>query len=251
MSEIPINRVIRNARNLREQGKCPFCTADINSANPEEFRDELSWKEYRISGLCQKCQDQVFENEEEEEKLDHDHVQKVIKEMTPTRVQTALDQIMHSVFWDVYMKHDELKDDCDPEYGPDFSIPRVRIRNILESLNRGGRGKSAEELEKEVDELQTKLLERIAEVGELKSKIRDLIELDPFEERSPGHWTVHLEGKTRTGEKLAYYKSFHNSTPVKAFNNFMDDFRAKYNLGQYIVPGELIHHIIIRRTARW
>ena len=25
-----------------------------------EFRDELSVKEYRISGLCQKCQDGVF-----------------------------------------------------------------------------------------------------------------------------------------------------------------------------------------------
>lgn len=26
----------------------------------EGFRDELSFKEYRISGLCQNCQDSVF-----------------------------------------------------------------------------------------------------------------------------------------------------------------------------------------------
>ena len=25
-----------------------------------EFKDSLSWKEYRISGLCQSCQDKVF-----------------------------------------------------------------------------------------------------------------------------------------------------------------------------------------------
>ena len=25
-----------------------------------EFRDQLSEQEYRISGLCQKCQDQIF-----------------------------------------------------------------------------------------------------------------------------------------------------------------------------------------------
>jgi hypothetical protein len=30
-----------------------------------EFRDELSRREYRISGLCQRCQDSVFGGEEE------------------------------------------------------------------------------------------------------------------------------------------------------------------------------------------
>lgn len=34
---------------------CVFCN------NPAtEFKDELSKREYRISGLCQKCQDEVF-----------------------------------------------------------------------------------------------------------------------------------------------------------------------------------------------
>lgn len=30
-----------------------------------EFRDDLSRKEYRISGLCQKCQDSVFNHKED------------------------------------------------------------------------------------------------------------------------------------------------------------------------------------------
>jgi hypothetical protein len=30
-----------------------------------EFRDDLSRREYRISGLCQKCQDRVFGKSEE------------------------------------------------------------------------------------------------------------------------------------------------------------------------------------------
>jgi len=36
-------------------GKCPFCKQDIG-----EFRDELSRKENKISGLCQGCQDNMF-----------------------------------------------------------------------------------------------------------------------------------------------------------------------------------------------
>lgn len=30
-------------------------------AKAVDFRDELSVKEYQISGMCQKCQDQIFE----------------------------------------------------------------------------------------------------------------------------------------------------------------------------------------------
>lgn len=41
-----------------KRGKCPFCGKDIDPN--KEFRDELSKKEYAISGLCQACQDEVF-----------------------------------------------------------------------------------------------------------------------------------------------------------------------------------------------
>jgi hypothetical protein len=43
---------------LVEEGKCPFCQEPIKS---DEFRDELSRKEYVISGMCQKCQDKTFD----------------------------------------------------------------------------------------------------------------------------------------------------------------------------------------------
>ena len=39
------------------QGLCPFCNEQVNL---NSFRDELSLKEYKISGLCQKCQDECF-----------------------------------------------------------------------------------------------------------------------------------------------------------------------------------------------
>jgi len=42
---------------LAEKGFCPFCQRPINMA---DFRDELSRREYLISGLCQKCQDDFF-----------------------------------------------------------------------------------------------------------------------------------------------------------------------------------------------
>lgn len=46
----------------RAKGLCPGCGADVTNAT---FRDELSAKEFRISGLCQDCQDVVFAEPEE------------------------------------------------------------------------------------------------------------------------------------------------------------------------------------------
>ena len=42
---------------LVKEKKCPFCKKSILL---ESFRDQLSIKEYRISGLCQDCQDSMF-----------------------------------------------------------------------------------------------------------------------------------------------------------------------------------------------
>lgn len=42
---------------LIDNDKCPHCEKDIKE---EEFKDELSKKEYSISGMCQKCQDEIF-----------------------------------------------------------------------------------------------------------------------------------------------------------------------------------------------
>lgn len=43
---------------LVEAGHCPCCKHKIGS--PSNFKDELSLREFFISGLCQDCQDQVF-----------------------------------------------------------------------------------------------------------------------------------------------------------------------------------------------
>ena len=49
----------QDRREVIKANKCmdpPFgCGGEVG-----EFRDELSMKEYRISGLCQECQDSVF-----------------------------------------------------------------------------------------------------------------------------------------------------------------------------------------------
>ena len=47
------------------RGECMFCEAK-NLRSIISFRDHLSLKEYRISGMCQDCQDAVFSEEEEE-----------------------------------------------------------------------------------------------------------------------------------------------------------------------------------------
>ena len=43
----------------KAEGKCPFCGKTIDVEN--EFKDELSKKEFTISGLCQSCQDDFFD----------------------------------------------------------------------------------------------------------------------------------------------------------------------------------------------
>lgn len=45
-----------------EKGNCPLCGKAVHPNN--EFRDELSRREYKISGMCQKCQDDFFGNED-------------------------------------------------------------------------------------------------------------------------------------------------------------------------------------------
>jgi len=41
-------------------GRCATCSKDIMN---EKFKNELSKKEFKISGMCQKCQDSVFGEE--------------------------------------------------------------------------------------------------------------------------------------------------------------------------------------------
>ena len=41
-----------------KEGKCPSCRKIIDITT--EFRDEVSMREHDVSGLCQKCQDEVF-----------------------------------------------------------------------------------------------------------------------------------------------------------------------------------------------
>ena len=46
----------KEVKKVKERN-CPFCGEKID---PNSFVDELSRKEFRISGLCQKCQDETF-----------------------------------------------------------------------------------------------------------------------------------------------------------------------------------------------
>ena len=55
LSQKPAGQLDPAAPLLVMHGSCPLCGQSAVS-----FRDELSVKEYRISGLCQSCQDSVF-----------------------------------------------------------------------------------------------------------------------------------------------------------------------------------------------
>lgn len=54
----PVDVVFPEAKADRDNGICPMCKEKIG-----EFQDELSEKEFQISGMCQRCQDEVFLDE--------------------------------------------------------------------------------------------------------------------------------------------------------------------------------------------
>ena len=45
---------------LAEQGYCPMCAVSMAG---KSFKDALSFREFQISGMCQVCQDEVFNQE--------------------------------------------------------------------------------------------------------------------------------------------------------------------------------------------
>lgn len=55
-----ISKKLVEMHKLRDDNKCPFCGKDMS--NPI-FRDELSRREFEISGICQECQDDYFKGE--------------------------------------------------------------------------------------------------------------------------------------------------------------------------------------------
>ena len=42
-----------------EQNLCVFCKS--NKIKPEDFKDNLSRREFEISGMCQECMDKIFD----------------------------------------------------------------------------------------------------------------------------------------------------------------------------------------------
>ena len=41
-------------------GKCPLCNEIVDTS---KFKDEISMKEFNISGICQVCQDETFNDD--------------------------------------------------------------------------------------------------------------------------------------------------------------------------------------------
>ena len=50
-----IERIFPGTAEAINENRCPICGKPIG-----EFRDKLSIKEYEVSGMCQKCQDDTF-----------------------------------------------------------------------------------------------------------------------------------------------------------------------------------------------
>jgi len=48
-------QLVYDSKTRKQKFTCVICGGEVNY-----FRDELSAREYRISKMCQKCQDSVF-----------------------------------------------------------------------------------------------------------------------------------------------------------------------------------------------
>lgn len=58
MKETFLEQLVPGQAKAKQEGKCPFCQKPIN---PEiEFKNLLSLREFKITGLCQACQDMMF-----------------------------------------------------------------------------------------------------------------------------------------------------------------------------------------------
>lgn len=53
----PVDYLFPTMGAMRDMGLCPICGIAVN---PGDFRDVISLKEFDISGMCQKCQDDFF-----------------------------------------------------------------------------------------------------------------------------------------------------------------------------------------------
>lgn len=77
-------------------GKCPICNKEIDVK--KEFRDIVSVREYFISGLCQECQDKVFDTmqaNKEEEKTNKKN--QIPFEENVKRVKEALSKVIKDI----------------------------------------------------------------------------------------------------------------------------------------------------------
>ena len=57
MNKDIIEKLFPGAIERMEKGRCPICGEKIKAG---EFKDEVSVREFKISGLCQRCQDETF-----------------------------------------------------------------------------------------------------------------------------------------------------------------------------------------------
>jgi len=55
LAQRPWSKLFPERIELLKKGFCTICGELI-----QDFRNEISHKEYQISGMCQKCQDSVF-----------------------------------------------------------------------------------------------------------------------------------------------------------------------------------------------
>ena len=46
---------------LVKEGKCPMCSQVVDQ---NDFKDTINHREFKISGICQECQDQIFSGKE-------------------------------------------------------------------------------------------------------------------------------------------------------------------------------------------
>lgn len=55
-----IGSIFPNQLERIDNGQCPFCGEQVLDG---DFKDMISREEFVISGLCQKCQDEVFNDD--------------------------------------------------------------------------------------------------------------------------------------------------------------------------------------------
>ena len=114
LEKLGFHKHVKNAK----EGKCTTCAKPIDLTDMNAFKDNLSRKEYKISGMCQACQDHIFDQLKDNPALkkkgeETNQVKEMLK--NPEIIDKLWEEIKNNKRTEMNCKDCPSKDTCSEE----------------------------------------------------------------------------------------------------------------------------------------